>query len=177
MLKLFTVSNLTEYENAIEKHSSTLDSMPVPLYSWDFFGEYLDNLKLALSDLSKLNELSKANRWKFNWNFEEELQQDHVIVVTDNSLKIVFASENTIKMTGYTSEEIVGKTPKMFQGSKTSKKDLKQIREAIDSQKPFEKTIINYKKNGETYSCHIKAFPIFNSKKQVVNFIAFEKAA
>lgn len=169
--------NLTEYENAIEMHSGKLDVIPVPLYSWDFFGEHLDNLKLALSDLSKLKELSKANRWKFNWNFEEELQQDHVIVVTDSQLHIVFASENSIKMTGYTSDEIIGKTPKMFQGSKTSKKELKLIREAIDSKRPFEKTIINYKKNGETYSCRIKAFPIFNSKKEVVNFIAFEKAA
>lgn len=169
--------NLTEYENAVAKYSSALDVVPVPLYSWDFFGNYLEGLKLTLSDLAQLKELSKANRWKFNWNFEEELQKDHVIVVTNNRLEIVFASDNMVKMTGYASDEILGKTPKIFQGSKTSKKDLKQIREAIDAKIPFEKTIINYKKSGETYPCHIKAFPIFNSKKQVVNFIAFEKAA
>lgn len=171
------MSDLTEYENALEKHAGTQDVIPVPLYSWDIFGEYLDSLKFALSDLLKLKELSKANRWKFDWNFEEELQQDHVIVVTDNRLKIVFASENVIKMTGYSADEVLGNTPKIFQGSKTSKKDLKAIREAIDSNIPFDKTILNYKKNGETYSCRIKAFPVFNSKKQVVNFIAFEKAA
>lgn len=169
--------NLNEYENAQNAHSATQDGIHVPLYSWDFLGDYLEQLKVILSDLSKLKTLSKANQWKFNWNFEGELQKDHVVVVTDNLLNIVFASENIIGMTGYTSKEVLGKSPKLFQGDKTSKNDLKIIRKAIDAKVPFEKTIVNYKKNGETYSCHIKVFPVFNRKKQVVNFIAFEKAA
>jgi len=169
--------DLNEYENAQMGHSAMQDGIPVPLYSWDFFGDYLEQLQISLSDLSKLKGLSKSNRWKFNWNFEDELQKGHVIVVTDSLLNIVFASENIIGMTGYATKEVLGKSPKLFQGSKTSKNDLKLIREAIDAKVPFEKTIVNYKKNGETYPCHIKAFPVFNRKKQVVNFIAFEKAA
>ncbi|MEZ0007850.1 PAS domain S-box-containing protein [Flavobacterium sp. 28YEA47A] len=169
--------DLNEYENAQKEHSAMRNGIPMPLYSWDFFGDYLEHLKIILSDLSKLKTLSKSNQWKFNWNFEEELQKDHVVVVTDSFLNIVFASENIIGMTGYASKEVLGKSPKLFQGAKTSKNDLKLIREAINAKIPFEKTITNYKKNGETYSCHIKAFPVFNRKKQVINFIAFEKAA
>lgn len=169
--------DLNEYENAQKGYSATQNAIPVPLYSWDFFGEYLEQLKNFLSDLSKLKAISKSNHWNLNMDFKEELQKDHVVVVTDTTLNIVFASENIVGMTGYASSEVLGKNPKMFQGDETSKKELQQIREAIDARIPFEKTIINYKKNGETYSCHIKVFPIFNRKKQVVNFIAFEKAA
>lgn len=169
--------DLNEYENAQKGYSATQNAIPVPLYSWDFFGEYLEQLKNYLSDLSKLKAISKSNHWNLNMDFKEELQKDHVVVVTDTTLNIVFASENIVGMTGYASSEVLGKNPKMFQGDETSKKELQQIREAIDARIPFEKTIINYKKNGETYSCHIKAFPIFNRKKQVVNFIAFEKVA
>lgn len=171
------MSELNEYEKALEKYSKTLEGRPMPLHSWDFFSYYFDDLKSAISDISQLKGLSKDKKWLADWDFSEQLQQEKVIVVTDANLKIVFASQNIIKMTGYSFEEVVGKSPKIFQGKGTSKKDLQHIREAIDSKIPFEKTIINYKKNGETYPCHIKVFPVFNAKNEVVNFIAFEKAA
>jgi PAS domain S-box-containing protein len=80
-------------------------------------------------------------------------------------------------MTGYAENEVIDKTPKMFQGPETSKIALQEIRQAIEKQLPFEKTLLNYKKNGETYDCKIQVFPIFNLKGQLCHFIAFEKAA
>lgn len=171
------MSELNEYGKALEKYSKTLEGKPMPLHSWDFFSYYFDDLKATISDISQLKGMSKDKKWIANLDFSEQFQQEKVIVVTDVDLKIVFASQNIIKMTGYSFEEIVGKSPKIFQGKETSKRDLQQIREAIESKIPFEKTIINYKKNGETYTCHIKSFPLFNSKNEVVNFIAFEEVA
>ncbi|GAA6772960.1 PAS domain-containing protein [Flavobacterium sp. CGRL2] len=63
----------------------------------------------------------------------------------------------------------------MFQGPATSKKDLKEIREALKKKIPFEKTLENYRKNGQTYKCKIDAFPVFNLNGEVSHFIAFEK--
>ena len=80
-------------------------------------------------------------------------------------------------MTGYREDEVVGKSPKMFQGPETSSVVREEIRLAIKSHEIFEKTILNYKKNGETYFCTINAFPVFNLKGKLTHFIAFEKAA
>ncbi len=63
----------------------------------------------------------------------------------------------------------------MFQGPKTSKVVLKEIREAIKLQIPFEKTIQNYRKDGRTYNCQINGAPVFNLKGKLTHFIAFEK--
>jgi hypothetical protein len=65
----------------------------------------------------------------------------------------------------------------MFQGQKTSEITSSEIRLAIELKQPFEKTVLNYKKNGDTYLCLIKGFPVFNTKGDVTHFIAFEKAA
>jgi len=65
----------------------------------------------------------------------------------------------------------------MFHGEKTDLIVSNEIREAIILKQPFEKTVLNYKKNGETYICKIKGFPIFDLKGKLSNFIAFEKAA
>jgi len=171
------MTNLTDYDNAFSRYSKTLENRPMPLHSWDLFNSYFDLLKAKIFDGGKLELLAKNNNWAKSWDFTEELQNENVIVVTDIQLNIVFASQNIIKMTGYSSEEILGKNPKIFQGKDTSIEERNFIREAINLQKPFEKTVTNYKKNGETYLCQIKGFPIFNAKNELVNFLAFEKAA
>ena len=80
-------------------------------------------------------------------------------------------------MNGYTPEEVIGKSPSMFQGKKTSSVVSKQIRRAIQLKKSFEKKVLNYKKNGDIYFCLINGYPIYNEKGEFSHFIAFEKAA
>ncbi|MBF4492539.1 PAS domain-containing protein [Flavobacterium sp. JLP] len=149
----------------------------VPIMAWDFHYEYVNELKAVFADLKKVNKISS----QFSWDEEdlkiEERIKAEVVVVTDLNLKIVFASNRIKSMTGYTEAEILGKTPRIFQGPTTCQTVLKEIREAIKSQVPFEKIIENYKKNGKPYSCKINGFPIYNLKGEVSHFIAFEQNA
>lgn len=146
----------------------------VPILAWDFHYEYLNELKASFSDLKKVTSISA----KFAWNEKhlkiKERIKNEVIVITDVNLKIVFASTGIKKMTGYTEDEVLGKTPKMFQGPETSPVVLREIKEAIKLQVPFEKTIENYKKNGRVYKCKINGVPVFNLKGELSHFIAFE---
>ncbi|KQO29714.1 histidine kinase [Flavobacterium sp. Leaf82] len=147
----------------------------VPILAWDFHYEYLNELKAVFADLKRVNKISNQYTWnEKNLEIEERIK-DEVILVTDLELKIVFASNGIKRMTGYSEVEVLGKTPKIFQGPKTSKTVLKEIREAIKLQVPFEKTIQNYRKDGRTYKCKINGAPVFNLKGQLTHFIAFEK--
>jgi PAS domain S-box-containing protein len=156
------------------KANEVLPGNTVPILAWDFRYEYINELKAIFADLKKVNKISN----RFKWNAENlEIKDrilDEVILVTDANLKIVFASNGIKKMTGYTESEIIGKTPKMFQGPKTSETALKEIRAAIQSQVPFEKTLENYKKDGKIYKCKINSVPIFNLKGELSHYIAFE---
>jgi PAS domain S-box-containing protein len=156
------------------KEDEILHRNTVPILSWDFHYEYTNELKAIFADLKKVTKIS--NRFKWNdKNLEiEDRILDEVILVTDANLKIVFASNGIKKMTGYTENEILGKTPKMFQGPKTSEIALNEIRIAIQSQVPFEKILENYKKDGKVYRCKINSVPIFNLKGELSHFIAFE---
>lgn len=160
-------------KNTNPEDSSSRSS--VPLMAWEFHCEYLKELKAILTDLKKVKKIATQFAWKDkNLKIKERIQEE-VVVVTDLDLKIIFASNGLRKMTGYKEEEVLGKTPKLFQGPETSKEILAEIREAIKLQVPFEKTLENYKKNGETYNCKINGFPVYNSKGKVSHFIAFEK--
>jgi PAS domain S-box-containing protein len=132
---------------------------------------------LVEADFKNLNQIALQSKWTSqDWGLRESLQ-DQVVVVTDSKLKIVFASNNIVEMNGYNASEVIGNNPKMFQGVNTCSVTSNEIRIAIEKQLPFEKKVLNYKKNGEPYYCLIKGYPVFNNKGDLAHFIAFEKAA
>lgn len=171
------MGDLRDYHKAKLAYLKKLDAHRMPLVSWDFYGDFLHDLSHQLADLNTLVSLKETHHWASEFNFEEELRQDRVIVVTNPSLEIIFASHNMIKMTGYGSDEVLGETPKFFQGEATSKTTNAEIRKALEAREPFEKVLVNYKKSGETYDCLIKGFPVFNKKGVLSHFIAFESVA
>ncbi|NKI31380.1 PAS domain-containing protein [Croceivirga thetidis] len=149
-----------------------------PLISADFYTTRYQGLNEELKESTKLKSLAKSLDWDFDLErIEEEfLNQNKVILVTNPQLHIVHATSNIFQMNGYKASEIIGQSPKIFQGEKTSKSIRSRIAKAIKSNKGFDETLINYKKDQSLYKCWITGFPVKNKKGEVVNFIAFEKA-
>jgi len=171
------MNNFRQYEEAIAKYHSRLSIKTVPVTSWNFHDDFLGLIKNIFVDLNKLDVLASQSKWIYdNWDFKTRLREE-VVILTDSKLNIVFASHNMKKMNGYVEADVLGKSPKIFQGKSTDLTISNEIRAAISLQQPFEKTVMNYKKNGDVYECLIKGFPIFNSKGLLSHYIAFEKAA
>lgn len=171
------MNDFKQYEEAIAMYHSGLSIRTAPVYSWDFHNDFLCTMKNFFLDLNKLNTIASKNKWVQNdWDLKTSLKEE-VIIVTDAKLQIVFASHNLVKMNGYVEQEVLGNSPKMFQGPATNHITSNEIRKAILQQEPFEKTVMNYKKNGDVYVCMIKGFPVYNSKGHLTHYIAFEKAA
>ena len=165
-----------EYHKAYSRYYTSHNTKRTPLVSWNFYGDYLSQLNKTLSDQQQLAVLASRNRWVTN-DFQPVLDNETVVVVTCTKLKIVFATKNIVRMNGYQPEEIIGKSPKIFQGAETCATTSSEIRQAIENRQPFEKMVVNYRKDGSLYKCHIKSFPIFNKQGELSHFIAFEKAA
>lgn len=149
----------------------------LPVISWDFYASNYEEIKQTEKDVDSLLRIVSANSWNIDTKIiDTKLKIDkNVVVVTDAKLNIVFATQNMWNMSQYRPEEIIGKSPKMFQGDLTSSTTLKIVSNAIKEKKPFEVTVVNYRKDGSTYKCWIQGQPVFDKKGDVVNFIAFEK--
>lgn len=150
-----------------------------PLLCWDIYMDGYTRLLRKGDDLQQLKSLSKKQSWRAStWNLEEQvLRRNKVVLVTDTAQIIQFASSNLKEMNGYEPEEVTGKSPRLFQGALTGEKERLMIRDAVKRQVPFETVIINYRKDGSLYQCHVEEYPIWNREGKVVNFIAFEKIA
>lgn len=89
--------------------------------------------------------------------------------------KIVYVNEAFNKMTGYTVEEVIGKTPRILQGPKTNKNELSRIREALKKQETIEVEIVNYKKSGEEYWVNFTIVPVGDKDGTLTHFVAIQR--
>src|SRR5688500_8188777 len=89
--------------------------------------------------------------------------------------KIVYVNEAFSTMTGYSVEEVIGKTPRILQGPKTDKKELLRIREALVKHENIEVEIINYKKNGEEYWANFSVVPVEDKEGSLTHFVAIQR--
>ena len=149
-----------------------------PLSCWDFFMESHYRRMEQAESFSKLHEFATQHNWKIQWNLQKLIvAEQRVVIVTDPSQIIRFASANMMAMNGYTAEEVLGQQPKIFQGKDTDPQTRNKIREAIVRRIPFNGTIINYRKNGTPYNCLVDEYPVWSTAGKLVHFIAFEKIA
>lgn len=78
------------------------------------------------------------------------------IIVTSADLdepgpRIEFVNPAFVAMTGYTAREILGQTPRVLQGSLTSRAVLAEMRAKLQAEERFQGETVNYRKDGSTY--------------------------
>ncbi|MBE9461370.1 PAS domain S-box protein [Dyadobacter sp. UP-52] len=74
--------------------------------------------------------------------------------------RIIYLNDAFTKMTGYSSEEVLGKSPRFLQGPKTDRNELNRLELALRNWLPCEITVINYKKNGEEFCINLTVTPV-----------------
>lgn len=100
---------------------------------------------------------------------------DNIVVVSDVMGKITWVNDAFTKLTGYSMEEVLGKTPGSFlQGDQTDPIVVAQMREAIHNKRSFNGEIYNYTKSGIGYWLSISITPMLNDEGETQGFIAIE---
>lgn len=89
--------------------------------------------------------------------------------------KIVLINEAFSKMTGYTAEDIIGKTIQILQGPKSDLKELHRLNHALKKKEFCEVTIINYKKNREEFWVELSVSPVSNQQGICTHIIAIHR--
>lgn len=102
------------------------------------------------------------------------------VVVTDGDLSpsgptILYVNGAFERMTGYPSAELVGQTPRLLQGEKTSLATRRTLARALREGKRMKVALINYRKSGEPYRFEVEVFPILGIDGELVNAVALER--
>src|SRR6476469_6389727 len=89
--------------------------------------------------------------------------------------KILYVNEAFTKMTGYTWDEAISKTPRILQGPESDKNVLKELSKAIRNWESYETTLINYKKDGEPFWVNFSISPVADKKGWYTHWISIER--
>jgi PAS domain S-box-containing protein len=101
---------------------------------------------------------------------------DNAVVVTDAKGCIEWVNAGFTRITGYTLDEVVGRSPGSFlQGPDTDPETVKLMHERLSAGEGFSTEVVNYGKNARKYWLHIEVQPIRGDSGEVVNFMAVER--
>lgn len=89
--------------------------------------------------------------------------------------RIIYVNEAFCRMTGYHSQEVLGKTPRLLQGAKTSRRELDKIRQALSKWQPVSVEVINYRKDGSEFWVDLSIIPVANQPGYYTHWIAVQK--
>jgi diguanylate cyclase (GGDEF)-like protein/PAS domain S-box-containing protein len=86
--------------------------------------------------------------------------------------RIVFVNEAFERRTGYTPEEVIGRTPRLLQGPDTQRAELNKIRTAMEQWRPVRVDLINYKKSGEAFWVDLEVSPVWDDARKLTHWVA-----
>lgn len=86
--------------------------------------------------------------------------------------EIIFANAAMERITGYPIAEIVGQTPRMFQGPATDRTVLEHVRTQLAEGRSVRCELINYRKNGTAYEAELFIAPVMDETGAITNFVS-----
>ena len=95
--------------------------------------------------------------------------------VDESGLSIVFVNDAFERMTGYSRQEVIGKSPRILQGPETQRAELDRIRVALENGEPVRAELVNYSKAGEAYWVEFEIVPIPDAQGSLTHFVAIER--
>ena len=89
--------------------------------------------------------------------------------------RILYVNEAFTRLTGYSPEEVVGKTPRILQGPNTNPETLAKIRHALENWEPILVELQNYHKDGFPVWVELSIFPVTDEAGQHTHWIAIQR--
>ena len=118
----------------------------------------------------------------FDFSFQQivDAAKDVIIVTRADPIdppgpEIVYVNQAFTELTGYTPEEVIGKTPRLLQSTGTHAASKREIKKALRKHQPVRVTIKNYAKSGREYWLDVSILALRNEAGEVTHFVAIER--
>ena len=106
-------------------------------------------------------------------SFREAVEQaGHSIYITDRNARIEYVNPAFERITGYSAEEAVGRTPRLLKSGEHGEEFYQELWSTILNGEVWHNEIVNRRKNGDRYVVNQTIAPIVDEAGDVVRFVA-----
>ena len=107
-------------------------------------------------------------------------QAAEAILVTDAEAappgpRILYANRAHGRVFGYEPGEVVGQSPRIFQGPKTDRAVLDRVRRRIAAGEPFSGEVVNYRKDGAEFVLEWDIAPVRDDDGRITNWVGTQR--
>jgi PAS domain S-box-containing protein len=165
------ISKLANHTVLISKNSTiiAIDDSAAPIV--DVKTKKLIGVVLVFRDVTERNRIEKELR---QLSIAVE-QSPACIVITDIKGNIQYVNSKFVELTGYSSEEVINKNPKVLKSGEQSGEYYKELWDTITAGKDWRGEFHNKKKNGELYWERALISPIDNKEGVITGFIGIKE--
>ncbi len=123
--------------------------------------------------------MDEKHRKAVDWPVMSECMTESVLI-TDANLhgngpSIIYANPAFEKMTGWTMQEVIGKTPRILQGPNTEYNIFSDLKEKLERGETWSGRTINYRKDGTEFYMEWSIVPIRNEAWVIHQYLAVQK--
>lgn len=99
-------------------------------------------------------------------------QSANTVVITDTNGNIEYVNPRFSQLTGYTAEDVIGKTPRILKSGESSPQVYERLWETLLAGDTWHGEFHNRKKNGELYWCLETISPLKDEEGRITHFIS-----
>jgi PAS domain S-box-containing protein len=110
--------------------------------------------------------------------------RDRAVLATDIAFTItdprqpddplVWVNPSFSRITGYSTEEAVGRNCRFLQGPATDPARVEELRKALGEQQPITTTLLNYRQDGTAFWNQLSITPVFDGDGTLVSFVGVQ---
>ncbi|WNS46280.1 PAS domain S-box protein [Paenibacillus sp. MMS20-IR301] len=128
-----------------------------------------------INNTRKLLETEREYSEKLKLYMDVVEQSPLSIVITDKDTRIEYINPYFTEVTGYTLEEVVGKTPGILKSNKTSRETYRNLWETLKLEGKWQGEFINRKKSGEEYTEAVIISSITNDNGETTHYVGIKE--
>jgi PAS domain S-box-containing protein len=166
--------------DADQEFVSTLHGMdgseiPVQVATAPLSGSLQSNSRVSILALTDLTDITRHNAEASRLALVAK-HTDNAVLITDVAGRIEWVNEGFTRISGYSLDEVLGKTPgSILQAPGNLDPARLRMHDCINAGKGFEIEILNRAKSGRAYLVHIECQPLHNEEGKLTGFMAIER--
>lgn len=169
-LRHFVLKPLSKLQTAVDNIKNRNFDFHLDISKNDEIGEFATAFN-TMAKVLKKSEKEQEIHIKFLNEYKKAIDSSAIVIKSDSFGKITYVNDIFKKITGYTDEEIIGKSINTLRGVNLTSESILEYWDSLLNCVVWKDVVCNKTKDGRDYYVNITVTPILDTNDEIVEYI------